>query len=103
MSYSLDLRRRVVAFVRSGGSKSEASRLFCVNRGTVYEWLSRPDLSRKAYVLKEPRKLDRELLRRHVNEHPDMLSKDRAAFFGVVPSAMCKALKQIKITRKKNS
>jgi len=102
MTYSLDLRQRVVAFVYSGGGKSEACRRFSVNRGTIYDWLSREDLSPKPYVLKQPRKLDREVLRRHVLQHPDMLSKDRAAYFGVVPSAMCKALKQIQITRKKS-
>ena len=36
MSYSIDLRQRVVDFVRQGGSKSEAARLFGVSRGRVY-------------------------------------------------------------------
>ena len=42
MTYSLDLRQRVVSFVEGGGSKSEASRVFRVGRNTVYSWLRRP-------------------------------------------------------------
>ena len=42
MSYSEDLRRRVVDYVHQGGSKAEAARLFKVSRGRVYAWLSLP-------------------------------------------------------------
>ena len=45
MTYSLDLRQRVVSFVEGGGSKSEASRVFGVGRNTVYSWLRRPVLA----------------------------------------------------------
>lgn len=103
MAYSLDLRHRVVGFVRAGGSKAEASRRFSVNRGTVYDWLSRDDLSPVPYVRQRGIKLDRQALRQHVTNHPHMLAKDRAAHFGVHPSNMCRALKQIGMTRKKSN
>ena len=47
MSYSLDLRERVVAFVREGGGKAGAARRFSVSRKTVYNWLSREPLAPK--------------------------------------------------------
>jgi transposase len=50
MSYSLDLRRRVMEFVASGGGKSEAARRFSVGSQTVYDWLKRKDLAPKRYV-----------------------------------------------------
>lgn len=103
MSYSIDLRQRVVDYVRSGGSKTEAGRRFCVSRSTVYDWLSREDLSAKRYELRAVRKLDRKKLAAHVAAFPDMLSVDRARYFGVAPSSLCAAMKQIHVTRKKSS
>ncbi|MCL1888677.1 MAG: IS630 transposase-related protein, partial [Kiritimatiellaeota bacterium] len=38
-AYSLDLRQRVVAFVRNGGKKTEAAHRFGVGRNTVYRFL----------------------------------------------------------------
>ena len=49
MSYSVDLRKRVVNYIESGGSKSEAARRFEVSRKTVYNWLALDDLAPKAY------------------------------------------------------
>ena len=45
MTYSKDLRKRVVAFVESGGSRAEAARLFEVSRWCVYDWINREDLA----------------------------------------------------------
>ena len=36
MTYSLDLRQRVVNFVKKGGSKAEASRRYEMGRDTIY-------------------------------------------------------------------
>ena len=36
MGYSVDLRERVVGYVRSGGGLTEAARLFKVSRTTLY-------------------------------------------------------------------
>jgi hypothetical protein len=68
MTYSIDLRRRVVAFVTDGRSKSEASRRFSVSR-----------------------KLDEQALIAHVKANPLMLAKDRAAHFGVDPTSITRA------------
>ena len=39
MTYSLDLRQRVVDFVKkNGGSKAEASRVYDVSIWCVYDW-----------------------------------------------------------------
>ena len=45
MTYSTDFRRRVIARVQSGDSKSAACRLFGISRSTLHSWLGRPDLS----------------------------------------------------------
>ncbi len=47
MSYSVDLRERVVNYVRNGGSLAAAAKLFQVGRATIYRWLGVPDLQPK--------------------------------------------------------
>ena len=41
MTYSLDLRARVIEYVEQGGSKTKAATLFQVGRATIYRWISR--------------------------------------------------------------
>jgi|AACY02.16.fsa_nt_gi Transposase and inactivated derivatives len=99
MTCSLDIRERVVDFVRSGGGKAEAARRFSVSRRTVYNWLSREDLSPKAHGLRH-RKIDKAKLRAHVRAHPDMLLRERAQIFGVSIPSLSIALKTMKIVKK---
>ena len=40
MAYSLDLRKRVLAFIAAGGSKTQASQRFSVARSTLFDVLS---------------------------------------------------------------
>ena len=99
MRYSEDLRRRVIKFVRDGGSKSEASRRFDVNRDTVYEWLLEKPVGKPG-----PRaatKVDMAKLEQHVAAHNDAYLSERAAAFGVTPQAIWYALKRLDM-RKKN-
>ena len=44
MSYSIDLRKRVVDYVENGGRIAQATGLFQVGRATIYRWLGRTDL-----------------------------------------------------------
>ena len=39
-AYALDLRERIVSFVKAGGSKVEAARRFQAVRKTVYNYLT---------------------------------------------------------------
>jgi transposase len=103
MSYSLDLRERVIEFVQSGGSKSEASRRFSIGRQTIYHWLSLPSLAPVKLVRRRKRKLDWEGLRRDVDERPDAMLKERAAKFGVRISSIEYACKEMGISHKKNT
>ena len=102
MAYSLDLRQRVINFIHKGGSKREAAKLYEVCETTIYAWLKRDDL-RPTKVLRRRRKLDWKALANHVQQYPDAQLKERAAHFGVRPSAIHYALKQMKITRKKTA
>jgi putative transposase len=102
MTHSLDIRRRVVLFVKNGGSKAEAARRYDVTRSCVYDWLSRDDLKPKIHGRRQ-RKLNWEQLRLHVDAHPEALLRERAAHFGVRISSIEYAMKQMRISHKKNA
>ncbi len=69
---------------------------------TIYRWLGRTDL-RATKVKRRKRKLDWQALEKDVKENPDARLIDRAKKFWVRPSAIFYALKQMKITQKKNN
>lgn len=96
---------RVIRFVERGGSKIEASRRFEVGIASVHRWM-------KAGCEWQPRrpgrppgrgdKLDREALRRAVDEQPDLRLKELAVHFGVSINTVHHACKNLKLSRKKN-
>ncbi|MEG4860644.1 IS630 transposase-related protein, partial [Microcoleus sp. K1-B6] len=67
MSYSIDLRKRVVDYVENGGRIAQAVGLFQVGRATIYRWLGRTDL-RATQVKRRKRKLDWQALEKDVKE-----------------------------------
>jgi transposase len=103
MTYSVDLRERVVAFVKNGGSKSEAARHFKISRWCVYEWLSREKLEAFKQGCPGPWKLSPEVLMAHVKAFPDAYQKERAAALGVSEYVIWYGLRRLKISRKKNA
>lgn len=100
MAYGIDYRRRVIAFVKEGGSKLEAARLFKIHPETVYEWLKREDDLSPRPAKTRQRKIDKDALRRHVRECPDALLRERAAAFRVTPEAICYLMKTLKLVKK---
>jgi len=96
MSYSLDLRKKVIDYVENGGSITKAAALFNIGRATIYRWLSREKLE-ATKVKHRQRKLDWKALSKDVQENPEARLRDRAEKFGVRPSAICYALKKMKV------
>ena len=106
MNYRVDLRKRVVKFVRKGNSRRQASNLFEVHYNTVKSWVKiyqeESRLTPSQAVGLKPYKLDREALRKEVQKHPKLFQSEPAQIFGVVQSTISKAFQQLGITRKKN-
>lgn len=104
MSYSIDLRERVIAFVEGGGSKVEASRLFKVSCRTVFTWIEqkreRGNLKIKSRNSK-PYKINEAALISYIEKNPDHYLKQIAEHFHVTAPAIFFALKRLKITFKK--
>jgi len=103
-AYSLDLRKRVLKFLKSNDDKKAASKLFDVDRATVYRWIKQEKergtlkpLQRKyAY-----RKIDYVELKKYIEAYPDQFLSEIAENFSVTLQAIFYALKKLKITRKK--
>ena len=100
MTYSIDLRERVVKFVIDGGSKAEASRRYEVSLWCVNDWCKRDNLTPQLQKGRK-RKLDWYALSRHLQSEPDALLRERAEHFGVHTNAIWYACRQMKLTRKK--
>ena len=104
MSYSIDLRGRVVRFVEAGCKEVEASWVFGICIPTINSWLVKKAL--KGTVKDDPpkrgwKKLEPIAVEGYVKQNPDLLLSDYAKYFGVSIVAISKAFKRLKITRKK--
>ena len=105
MAYSEDLRKKVIEYVNEGHTLESAQKVFKVGLATIKRW-------KKQYVEtgklnKKPlergfKKLDPEKLLAYINERPDAYLSEIAETFKCSVEAVRKALKRLKITRKKN-
>lgn len=100
MSYSIDLRERVLAYIEAGHTKYEASDVFGVGRATIYRWLSGAGFTPKPRQTRQ-RVIDKAALKAHVKAQPDVLLRERALEFCVTPSGLWRAMRSQGL-RKKN-
>ena len=105
MGYSVDLRMKAVKHrMEQSSSCADTAKAFGVGRSTVQSWVQRyeetGDLSDKP-LSRKPKKIDPETLRAYVREHPDDTQREMADAFHCSNQAISKALKRLKITRKK--
>lgn len=104
MSYSKDLRERAVKYRMSGHTLKETSEVFEVGINTISQWEKKyketGDLSDKP-VNRGFKKIDPGKLILFVKENPDAFLKEIAEEFACSTEAVRKAMKKLKITRKK--
>ncbi len=105
MSYSVDLRVRVINWVLSGKSRRTASKVFEVHYNTVKVWVKKyketGECIPQTRAPSVPHKLDLEALRQDVQTAPDSFQSERASRFGVTQSTISKALAKMGLIRKK--
>jgi transposase len=102
MAHSIDLRERVIEYIEKGGSVTKAAKVYRVSRASIYRWQGREELE-ATKVTRRKRKLDWEALKKDTEENPSEKLADRGKKFGVTTTAIWYAVKEMKITRKKNS
>ena len=105
MSYDIKYRQRAMSYLDEGNSYRKAAAVFKVSTTTLQKWKSQ--LNETGTLLPKKRKetwrkIDPDKLSKYVTENPDAYQHEIAAAFGVRLFAIQKALKRLKITRKKN-
>ena len=99
MIYGIDLRCRVVNFVKAGGSKAEAARRFNITEPTVYNWLNLKSLTPKK-VLTRNGKINKQELVKYIENNSDTTLFECSKAFNVSMSAISKMFKKLKIVKK---
>lgn len=106
-AYSIDLRERAVAYVRTGGEKKMACQIFRIGRDTLYRGMRQ--YQREGHVAPKPRgkyaprKLDAAIVATYIAQHPDATLAELGEVFAVSAVAMWKACRRLQLTRKKNA
>ena len=106
MAYSLDFRKKVLAYCEKTGSITEASVVFDISRNTIYQWLKLMETTGKLHHQvkgTKPRKVDREKLKNYLEAHPDAFLTEIASEFGCHPTAYSLRSQSYGIYSKKKS
>lgn len=96
MAYSIDFRKKVLAYCERTGSITEASHVFQISRNTIYGWLK---LKEKTGELNhqvkgtKSRKVDRDRLKNYLTDNPDAYLTEIIAEFGCHPTTITMLLK----------
>ena len=104
MSKSVDLRLTAVLYRLDGHTYAETAKIFHVSVFAVHSWVQKyqetGDLSDKP-LNRGFKKIDPEKLRAYVKDHSDATQQEIADEFHCSNQAVSKAMKRLKITRKK--
>ena len=105
MAYSINFKQRALDYIKEGHSPVEATKVFDVGVKTLFTWekklCEQGHLERKKRVVKK-RKIPLEELKAFVEAHPDAFLREIAAHFDCAVPSVWAALKQIKVTLKKD-
>lgn len=104
MSYPEKYRIRTLEYRREGHTLEQTSRVFKIAVITIREWEKqlREEGNLRKHPVKRPfKKIDPEKLEQYVKANPDAYLREIASIFKCSETAISKALKRLKITRKK--
>jgi transposase len=102
--YSVDLREKVIKFIKAGNSQKEASIIFSINKMTINRWHLR--YKSEGHCLPKLRtgakpSIERELFIQYVKDHPDARAEDIAGKFGISSSGARYWLRRVGFSYKK--
>jgi len=104
MSYEIKYRKRVVEYKLEGNTLKKTRETFKVSRITIKTWLKQyrgEGQLEKKELNRSCKKINPDKLKEYVAVHPDAYLQEIADEFGCDESAVRKALRKLKITRKK--
>ena len=96
--YSLDLREKVINFIKAGNSQKEASQVFGINKTTINIWHLR--YKNEGHCLPKVRlgakpTIEKEVFIQYVKDHPNARSADIRRQFGIIPIAHSNCMQAI--------
>jgi transposase len=104
MAYDEKYRKRAVEYRMEGHTIEETVKTFKICASSLREWTKKyketGEIKNKVLTRKH-KKIDPAELEAYMEKHPDAYLSEIAKVFGCWPSAVEKALKKLKITRKK--
>ena len=105
-AYSIDLRRRVLSYVKEGHGVTEAGKIFNVGRMTLWRWQKRAEegnLEANDNKNRRAKKLDSSEVKAYISKHPDKTLKEIGEHFSVSAVAVFKRVRSLGLTYKKKS
>jgi transposase len=104
MAYSLDYKKRAVAYKQEGHTFKQLREAFNIPSQTYYDWKEKLESGYFDAPIKRERKrkIDKAALQQAVVEKPDAFLKEYAEQFHCTETAIFYALKALNITRKKS-
>ncbi len=102
--YSVDLREKVLEYLKKNNNQVAASKLFNIGESTVRRWTSQYKQQGHVKPRKRPyafRRISPEELKKFLEDNPDLFLFEIAQHFSVTLQAIFYACKRLNITRKK--
>jgi transposase len=107
MSYSLDLREKVLSHVESGCSQLSASKIFGIGERTIRRWIilkkETNSLSPRPHGGGRPYKANPSELKAYITANPDKTLEELARKFNAGKTSIWRCLRKINYVHKKNS
>ena len=102
--YSIDYIKRAVAYKEEGHTFRELKDTFNIPPETYYQWKEKLENGYNGTKVfrQRTRKIDKEKLKKAVEEKPDMCLYELARLFDRAPQAVFLTLEKLNITRKKS-
>jgi len=104
MAYSIDFIKRAVAYRQEGHTLKQMQEAFGIPAETYYDWKVKLENGFHFGIKakgERKRKIDKEALKKAVEEKPDAFLSELAKQFNCTPVAVFYALKKLNITLKK--
>jgi len=105
MAYDIKFREKVLSYIKKGHTVEDAHKVFEVGTATIKRWRRlRKETGSLQDAPKEKwhKKIDPVKLETYYEENPDSYLFEAAKHFNCSTTAIFKAKKRLKITRKKN-
>jgi len=102
--YSIDFIKCAVAYKDAGHSFRELKNTFNIPSETYYQWKDKLNngYTGEKIFRERKRKIDKEKLKKAVEDRPDIYLFELADMFSCTPQAVFYMLEKLKITRKKS-